>query len=66
MGKFVIGILMILAPGVGLALAKFIIDTLFRSQNTTLEEIITFFIYGSIAGVILLVLRLLVKGDVFG
>jgi len=66
MGKFVIGILTILAPGVGLALAKFIIDTLFRSQNTTLEEIITFFIYGSIAGVILLVLRLLVKGDVFG
>ncbi|WP_377890858.1 hypothetical protein [Alkalihalobacillus sp. R86527] len=56
------GIAFILAPAFGMALAKLIIDPLWSNQKVSLEGLITFFIYGLVAGVILFILRLIVRG----
>ena len=55
---------MILIPGIGMALAKLIFDPLFKNREVTLEGLFPFFVYGCIAGAILLILRLLIRGKV--
>jgi len=64
MKKIYIYILMILGPGIGVALAKLIFDPLFKNQEVTFEGLLPFFVYGCIAGAILLILRLLIRGPV--
>lgn len=60
--KVLIGLVLIITPAIGLALAKLIIDPLFRNKAVTLEGLVTFFVYGLVAGGILLILRLIIRG----
>ena len=62
MQKVLIGLVFIIAPAIGLALAKLVIDPLFRNHSVTLESLVTFFVYGLVAGVILFILRLIIRG----
>ena len=62
MRRVLLALTYILLPGIIMALGKVIIDPLFLNQKIMLDEVVTLFVYGLIAGVILLVLRLVVKG----
>ena len=62
MKKVLMGLAFILAPAFGMALGKLIIDPLWANQKVTLEGLITFFVYGLVAGGILLILRVIIRG----
>ncbi|ELK44205.1 hypothetical protein [Halobacillus sp. BAB-2008] len=51
----------VLGPGVGMVLAHITIS-LFNGEGVTIQNTFKFFVYGIIAGLILLILRLMIKG----
>ena len=62
MQKVLLALTYILLPGIIMSLGMLIIDPLFLNQKIALDEVVTLFVYGLIAGTILLVLRLIIRG----
>ncbi|SFF57970.1 hypothetical protein SAMN05216353_102138 [Halobacillus alkaliphilus] len=61
MKRIWLSICYVLAPGFGMILAHITIS-FFNGADVTRQNTFKFFVYGIIAGIILLILRLLIKG----
>lgn len=61
MKKLLIYLLFLIGPGIGMVLAYVTISAA-NSEPVLINDCMRFFVYGVVAGVILLLLRLLVRG----